>query len=67
MVILAHIRDQHRLSLGRYGRPRMTKELQELSLEVGQCRVGRLMKQNDIKVVRTHKYKATTTARQSIA
>ena len=60
MVILAHIREQHRLSLGSYGRPRMTEELQELGLEVGQRRVGRLMKQNDIKVMRTHKYKATT-------
>ena len=60
MVILAHIREQHRLSLGSYGRPRMTEELQELGLEVGQRRVGRLMKQNDIKVVRTHKYKAPT-------
>ena len=27
MVILAHIREQHRLSLESYGRPRMTKEL----------------------------------------
>ena len=26
MVLLAHIRDQHRLSLGSYGRPRMTEE-----------------------------------------
>ena len=60
MVILAHIREQHRLSLGSYGRPRMTEELQELGLEVGHRRVGRLMKQNGIKVVRTHKYKATT-------
>ena len=60
MVILAHIREQHRLFFGSYGRPRMTEELQELGLEVGQRRVGRLMKQNDIKVVRTHKYKATT-------
>lgn len=30
MVLLAHIRDQHRLSLGSYGRPRMTEELNEL-------------------------------------
>jgi transposase InsO family protein len=60
MVILAHIREQHRLSLGSYGRPRMTEELLELGLEVGHRRVGRLMKQNGIKVVRTHKYKATT-------
>ena len=28
MVILAHIREQHRLSLESYGRPRMTEELQ---------------------------------------
>ena len=28
MVILAHIREQHRLSLQSYGRPRMTEELQ---------------------------------------
>ena len=44
MVILAHIREQHRLFLGSYGRPWMPEELQELGF----------------KVVRTHKYKATT-------
>ena len=60
LVILAHIREQHRLSLGTYGRPSMTEELQEQGLEVGHRRVGRLMQQNGIKVVRTHKYKATT-------
>lgn len=60
LVILAHIREQYRLSLGSYGRPRMTEELQEQGLEVGHRRVGRLMQQNGIKVVRTHKYKATT-------
>jgi hypothetical protein len=32
MVLLAHIREQHRLSLESYGRPRMTEELQELNL-----------------------------------
>ncbi|MBB1493386.1 transposase [Paracoccus sp. MC1862] len=42
MVLLAHIRDQHRSNLGRYGRPRMTEELNELGLGVGQCRVGRV-------------------------
>ena len=73
MVLLAHIRDQHRLSLGSYGRPRMTEELNELGLQVGQPlpgsglpanrergRVGRLMRQNCIQVVRTRKFKATT-------
>jgi hypothetical protein len=60
MVILAHIREQHRLSLQSYGRPRMTEELQELGLKVGHRRVGRLMGENGIKIIRTQKYKATT-------
>ena len=60
MVILAHIREQHRLSLQSYGRPRMTEELQELGVSVGHRRVGRLMRDNGIKVIRTQKYKATT-------
>jgi putative transposase len=60
MVILAHIRDQHRLSLQTYGRPRMTEELQELGLAVGHRRVGRLMRDNSIKIDRTRKFKATT-------
>jgi len=67
MVLLAHIREQHRLNLQSYGRPRMTEELQELGLNVGHGRVGRLMRENDIKVIRTQKYKATTIARQAIA
>ncbi|MBL4556672.1 MAG: transposase [Rhodobacteraceae bacterium] len=44
MVPLAHIREQRRLSLGSCGRPRMTAELKDLGLAVGECRVGRLMK-----------------------
>ena len=60
MVLLAHIREQHRLSLQSYGRPRMTEELQELGLNVGHRRVGRLMRENRIKVVRTRKHKVTT-------
>jgi putative transposase len=60
MVILAHIREQHRLSLQSYGRPRMTEELQKLGLPVGHRRVGRLMGKNGIKIIRTQKYKATT-------
>jgi putative transposase len=60
MVLLAHIREQHHLSLGSYGRPRMTEELKELGLEVGHRRVGRLMRQNSISVIRTRKHKVTT-------
>ena len=40
-VLLAHIRDQHRSSLGSYGRPRMTEELKEPGFEVGHRRIGR--------------------------
>ena len=60
MVILAHIREQYRLSVESYGRPRMTEELQELGVNVGHWRVVRLMRQNGIKIIRTQKYKATT-------
>lgn len=34
----------------------MTEELHELGLNVGHGRVGRLMRENGIKVVRTQKY-----------
>lgn len=48
------------LSLGRYGRPRMTEVLKESGLKVGCCHVGRLMRQNGISIVRTRKHKGTT-------
>ncbi|WP_417809799.1 IS3 family transposase [Thioclava sp.] len=60
LVTLAHIKEQSRLSLGSYGRPRMTEELKEIGLDVGHRRVGRLMRQNGITVVRTRKHKVTT-------
>lgn len=43
LVTLAHIKEQSRLSLGRYGRPRMTEELKEIGLKVGHRRVGRFL------------------------
>tara|TARA_R110002096_G_scaffold253698_1_gene446629 strand:+ start:275 stop:682 length:408 start_codon:yes stop_codon:yes gene_type:complete len=67
LVTLAHIKEQSRLSLGSYGRPRMTEELKEIGLNVGHRSVGRLMRQNGISVVRTRKHKVTTIARQAIA
>ena len=60
MVVLAHIKEQSRLSLGSYGRLRMTEELKEVGVEVGHRRVGRLMRENGIVVERTRKFKATT-------
>lgn len=62
---LCHIREHHRLSLGSYGRPRMTQELKEVGLIVGHRRVGRLMRDNDIHVVRTRKYRITTDSNHS--
>ena len=67
MVLLAHIREEHRLSLGTYGRPRMTEELKDLGFTVGHRRVGRLMRDNSIKVVRTRKYKAATNSKHGYA
>ncbi|MBU7580757.1 MAG: IS3 family transposase [Porphyrobacter sp.] len=60
MAVLAHIREQYSLSLGSYGRPRMTMELKEAGLAVGERRVGRLMRLNGIKPVRTRRHKVTT-------
>jgi len=60
MVVLAHIKEQSRLSLGSYGRPRMTDELKEVGVEVGHRRVGSLMRHNEIVVERKRKFRATT-------
>jgi putative transposase len=60
MVVLAHMKEQSRLSLGSCGRPRMTEELKEVGVDVGHRRVGRLMRENGIIVERTRKFKATT-------
>ncbi len=57
MVVLAHIKEQPRLKLGSYGRPRMTEELKEVGVDVGHRRVGRLMRENGIVVERTRKFK----------
>ena len=46
MVVLAHIKEQSRLSLGSYGRPRMTEELKEVGVDVGHRRVGRVRREN---------------------
>ncbi|AUQ52899.1 putative transposase [Phaeobacter inhibens] len=60
MVILTYIKEQSRLGLGSYGRPRMTEELKELGLNVGHRRVERLMRENGIRVERSKKYKVMT-------
>ena len=59
MVVLAPIKEQSRLCLGSYGRPRMTEELKEVGVDMGHRRVERLMRENGVIVERTRKFKAT--------
>jgi putative transposase len=66
LAILAFIREQYGLSLSSYGRLRMTMELKEVALAVGERRVGRLMKINGIKPVRTRKHKVTTNSNHNL-
>jgi putative transposase len=66
MKVLAHIREKYVLSLGSYGRPRMTMELKDAGLDVGERRVGRLMRNNGIKPVRMRKHKVTTNSNHSL-
>ena len=60
MVYLAHIRAEHARNYRSYGRKRMTDELRDQGIVIGERRVGRLMRENDIRIVRTHKFKRTT-------
>ena len=57
---MVHIRAIHAQSRQSYGRPRMTEELRAAGLSVGHRRVGRLMREYDIRVVRTRRFKVTT-------
>ncbi len=59
-VYLAHIRAEHARNYRAYGRKRMTDELRDQGIVIGERRVGRLMRENDIGIVRTHKFKRTT-------
>ena len=52
MVTLAHIKEQSRLSLGSYGRPGMTEELEKIGLDIGHRLLGRLIRWNGIIVPR---------------
>jgi len=56
MVVLAHIKERSRWSLGSYGRPKMTEDLKDVGIDVGHLRVGRLMRDNGIFVKKTRKF-----------
>lgn len=63
LKVLAYIREHYALSNRSYGRSRMTMELREAGLDVGERRVGRLMQANGIRPVC---YKVTTDSRHSL-
>ncbi len=65
MVLSAHLRAQAKLCNFSYGRIRMTMELRDLGFSIGERRVARLMAANDIKFIRTQKYKRTTDSNHS--
>ena len=56
LVTLAHIKEQSRLSLGSYGRPGMTEKFEEIGLNIGHRRLGRLIRWNGIIVPRALKH-----------
>ncbi|VAX05972.1 Mobile element protein [hydrothermal vent metagenome] len=65
IVLLDHIQTEFEASHRSYGRPRMVEELRELGFKVGHTRIGRLMRENGIKAVRTRKFKRTTNTNHS--
>jgi len=57
----------HEQSRRSYGRPRMTKVLRAAGLFIGHRRVGRLMRENEIHIVRIRRFKVTTNSAHSHA
>lgn len=65
LKVLVHIREHFVLSNSICGRPRMTVELKEEGRDVGERRVGRLMKLNGIGSVRNRRHRITPDNRHS--
>ncbi len=59
LVLLAHIKSIHYANYQSYRRGRMTDELQEEGICVGEHRVARIMKQNNLRILRSQKFKRT--------
>jgi len=60
MILRAYIRSIHLENYQSYARERMTKELRDLGFTFSKRRVSRLMKDNNIFIKQTHKFKRTT-------
>lgn len=58
--LLAKLKEVYSMSKGRYGSPRITRELNSEGIRVSRPRVARLMGRNGIKSIMKRKYRATT-------
>jgi putative transposase len=59
-ALLVHIRAYHKRSRGRYGSPRVHKDLVDQGHQAGRGRVARLMRQEEIRGVQKRRYVVTT-------
>lgn len=58
--LLAKLKEVYSMSKGRYGSPRITKELNADGIKVSRPRIARLMGRNGIKSIMKRKYRLTT-------
>jgi len=58
--LLARLKEVYSMSRGRYGSPRITKELNADGIKVSRPRIARLMNRCGIKSIMKRKYKVTT-------
>jgi transposase InsO family protein len=59
-ILTKEIHAAYRLSKGRYGSPRITKELNMKDIKVSHVLVAKLMKQEHLQSIIRKKYKVTT-------
>ena len=59
--LTVRIRTVHRKSQKRYGSPRVHRELKGQGISVGEKRVARLMRENEIRAKQARKFRVTTT------
>lgn len=58
--LLARLREVYSMGKGRYGSPRITRELRASGISASRPRIARLMHRNGIKSIMKRKYRATT-------
>ncbi|MFT7518931.1 MAG: putative transposase [Kiritimatiellia bacterium] len=63
--LVTHIRAAHTRSRGTYGRPRLHAELVDQGVQVGQRRVGRLMREEGLAGIPRKRFRVTTTTDSS--